>query len=638
MTRPKISAAFFSQLVEQSPGRVRKRLDSSPGIANQWVWTSESQEWEIRTGEETVRLHPGNQAEGSLSRLDEVTCSCLLSPRCFHVLACCSVLEILTQPGEGREDSVIGVAPPDGEADGDLAGTPGVLSGHSAEKRVTEVADGTRAVARSAVESLEQLLRIGARNSGLLLQTDLLRVSHLCRASGVVTLSNALVSIVEGIRRIRAQSDEADAVTLRNDLVQALWLALCVCRMNPIPAGMLGQLRRSYAEVEVRKVQGVLAEPVLTRSGFAGVSVLLQDVHQGGLYSINEIRPGDSNLVQQAYLGGIELGGVMAEARALCRGTYSVQGLMASSDGRLSKGKNGKWGRAKPLVGEERSRGQFNMSLSAQISTLRRWLEVASDLRPPGWDLLEVTGLILGARGGSLVVALDDGAGIWRFDMPLDAPQLEYRHNFRVLAQCAPMRLRWYIRLKLEATRVGAALAVRNDAGPFPGHELEGVRLDLPEDWNGVANLGLDRLERHFAIGIQSTAEVPWGQEAAVLPEDSSKFVQSIERRLIGITLGGLESVPALGSKTLQRDCGQLRRLGLACGAGLLEQLSKQAHAEEEASAMKRRKRDDGGCDAGLDVAPAFLACAKYIEAFQHSLAIDPHLESLTEQLEHPGK
>lgn len=637
MSRPKISPTLLAQLVGQAPGRVRKRLDSDPGVANQWDWSCQEKEWSIRTQDETVHLSTSDGVGEIVSSLSDVGCSCLLSPKCFHILACCSVLEIHTHASDDVEDSFKEIAADEGDAMGLASDTSAATRrGAAVEIARIEVSEGIRAAARSATSLLEQLLRIGARYSGVLLQTELLRAAHQCRATEFVTLSHALIGIVEGIRRIRSQSDEADAATLRDDVVQALWFALGASSVHSIPRWMIGQTRRGYAPVELRKVQGVLAEPVLTRSGYAGVSVLLHDVHGGGLYSIHEVRSGDANRIHQAYLGGIDLGGMTVEAKALCRGTYSVQGLMASEEGRLGKGKDAKWGRTKPHAEKDRSVGRFRLSTSEQIAAMQAWLDVADDVRPVGWNVLEVTGIVVGANGDSLIVELVEDAGVWRFQMPMDAPQLEYRHNFQLLARCAGMRLHWYVRMRFDAAQTADAIAIRKSAEENASDEADTVRLDFPESWNSICNLGLDRLERYWMHGIQNHVNEYGGQEFTNSREDVSKFVQSIERRLVGIGLGGSESMPGLGSRTLHRDCEGLKKLGLAYGAMLLEQLSTHIHAREDSTSTRHPEGRMGERENSFGIASAYLACAKYIEGFKVSMAIDPHLDRAADQLRSP--
>lgn len=626
MSRPKITPSLFAQLVEQAPGRVRKRLDSDPNVANEWTWTSENPLWLIQCNEETVRLRSTDGTKKIVSSLSEVECTCLLSPKCFHVLACCSVLEI-----QGATIEDLGEHPNESaglESEKSFGGPEdsGATETEIDETRSVEVSEDSRAVARKAIDSIERLLRVGARNAGLLLQTELLQSSHLCRAAELVNLGNTLISIVEGVRRIRSQSDEGDATTLRDDLIKALWIGNGVCALNPTPAWMIGQARRSFAPVALRKIEGVLAEAVLTRSGYAGVSVLLRDVHRGGYYSINEVRPGDAGLIHQAYLGGIELGGMVVDARSLSRSTFSVQGMTASVDGRLGKGKGTKWGRTKSETDEGQSLGRSSVSLGDQIAALTRWFEVSSDVRPAGWDVLEVTGVIIGVSGDCLVVDLID-AGVWRFSMPMDSPQLEYRHNFELLARCAGLRLRWYLRLRFDAAHTADVLAIRSESEQDRTEEKNDLWLDLPAAWNGLCNLGLDRIERHYAIGIQSQANEMSDHELGKVWEETLKFVQSIERRLVGIALGGVESVPGLGSKTLQRDYSVLKRLGLAYGGVLLEQLSLAAHARQALSPRREQVPSEGNREVATGFAAAYLACAKYIEGFKTSLIVDPLLE-----------
>ena len=89
--RPGIQRLLLAHLVDQAPSRLRKRLDSEPSVADSWNWTQTETGWSIQANDETVRLQP---IEGTVQSLEDVAYTCLLSPKCFHLLACCSVLPL----------------------------------------------------------------------------------------------------------------------------------------------------------------------------------------------------------------------------------------------------------------------------------------------------------------------------------------------------------------------------------------------------------------------------------------------------------------------------------------------------------------------------------------------------------------
>ncbi len=89
--RPKISPIFFSQLVEQAPGRVRKRLDSEPNVADSWGWTHHD-----KTYGQFRPMRKPFVFSCQWCPYKPRGCSLFLPdvPKCFHILACCSSLPL----------------------------------------------------------------------------------------------------------------------------------------------------------------------------------------------------------------------------------------------------------------------------------------------------------------------------------------------------------------------------------------------------------------------------------------------------------------------------------------------------------------------------------------------------------------
>src|ERR1051326_3289093 len=87
--RPTIAPELVAALIESTPERVRQRLDRNPDAAANWTWQARESAWAVDTGGETVTL-----PEGHVLSIEQVTCTCLLAPRCFHVLACLTRLEV----------------------------------------------------------------------------------------------------------------------------------------------------------------------------------------------------------------------------------------------------------------------------------------------------------------------------------------------------------------------------------------------------------------------------------------------------------------------------------------------------------------------------------------------------------------
>ena len=82
--RPAVSPQLLAAIVAAVPSRAVKKLDASPRVADGWTWTIRDDRTTVATGAETV----------TLAGTADVSCTCLLSPRCFHVLAVLRVLPI----------------------------------------------------------------------------------------------------------------------------------------------------------------------------------------------------------------------------------------------------------------------------------------------------------------------------------------------------------------------------------------------------------------------------------------------------------------------------------------------------------------------------------------------------------------
>lgn len=89
--RPSISPGLLADLTAAAPARLVKKLDATPTLAESWTWTA-GDSWTVVTDtNETVTLRPEN---GALSAPAHVACSCLLAPKCLHLLAVAAVLPV----------------------------------------------------------------------------------------------------------------------------------------------------------------------------------------------------------------------------------------------------------------------------------------------------------------------------------------------------------------------------------------------------------------------------------------------------------------------------------------------------------------------------------------------------------------
>jgi len=618
-------------LIEKAPSRLRKRLDQDPIAANQWTWAPSENGWIVQAGEEIVKI-ASKAADPSrsvnVSSIEQLQCSCLLTPNCFHVLACVSVL--LSQ----ESDTVLASESVDSQPDTlDLISLPPEAETSGNHKPTVAVTQDMKLAAEQTLAAVESLLSIGANNAGSLIQAGLLRAGHQCRSVGLYNISQALLRIVEGVQRLRAKDSTANATSLFHDVTFALLGARRIGRDMPMTQQFVGQARRSFEAIDIRRLYGVLAEPILTLSGYAGVSVYMQsltprDEACDELFTVNELRPGDSQLVIQAYRGGIDLGNTTQSASHLCRSIVSMQNLTASADGRLGKGKSTRWavvsgdGETKESESSFASQGRFGRSLSEQIRSVFSNMSLPIEERRNGWDLIAFHATILGPQGSGLLVTVDGATKPWQLIIAIDDPLVPYRENMELLARCPGMGLRCVGRLRTDRVGFCELLAVRSSKGT--GEDIE---FELPKEWGGHCNLGLDRLQRHFIKGISRWSDEV-AMEMSMVESADIAAGQQIQRRLIGLTLGGRSAVSPLASASHRRDLASLRSSFQITGAQLLDTFvaSSNPARQSESSSWKAnnsvRKKE---------LSDSFLSNCVYLSALRTSLSKHRWLETLSE-------
>lgn len=613
--RPAIDPLVLAELIEAVPGRVRKRLEKEPTAASVWAWTEANGEWVIATGEETVKLQA---IDGVIRSHDQLRCSCLLSPKCFHVLACANSLTTAAASFEKpAEPDAIQPALTTAAVDSETQPSDHSSGQPSAAIAPAQVAvtSEMKAAAQSTAHALGAILAVGAQSAGLLLQSGALRAGHQCRAAGLITLGLTMLRIAEGIQRLRSQENTADATQLCQDLSSALHVAQRVQSEASCPQWLVGQVRRTFEPVEVRRLDAVCAEPILTLSGYAGVCVYLQSATRGinRVFTINELRPGDSQLIDQAYRGGIELGTMSLEASKLSRSTLSVQNLTASSEGRLGKGKSSRWAVQKTETTATRfSEGRFALPLEQQLEQVFKATELPNDEREGGWDLIAFDAVVLGAIGASLMVAVEELSIQWQLRIAIDDPQLSYRDNLQLLARCPGLPMRCLGRVRLSMAGQLDLIALASPASQIKHSQESEVELpsfQFPESWQGLCNLGLDRLQRHYISHVKR-----WSDEVDLKAENENQVglpdgLSALSRRLTSVAIGGKAAVPRMDSSTHRRDHSQLRSQYQTTASELVELLAAAASQQREFTAGTQRAATT------QSLSKTYLACATYLDA-----------------------
>jgi len=202
-SRPEIQAERLANLTEKTPDRLRRKLDKPPQAALDWNWLAREASWSIETGNEQVQLHPEKNA---ITSLKQIRCSCLLSPRCYHVLAVLSVLKLASEPEPSCE--------------------PAQETPEAIEDKPTDLSPEQIAAAKTIRAAGAAILSAGSRAAGALLQSQILRAIHDCRGVRLHRLSFAGLRVVENIRRLREDDEAFRTEELTADLLEMLRIGI----------------------------------------------------------------------------------------------------------------------------------------------------------------------------------------------------------------------------------------------------------------------------------------------------------------------------------------------------------------------------------------------------------------------------
>ena len=410
MTRPQISPGLLAELLDVAPARIRRRLDAEPALADSWDWTIGAGGTRIAAGAETVTLSPG-----VLSSADQIGCTCLLSPRCVHLLAVLSLLDPSEDPAEDEADTASSHPLPE------VAGVE--LTGRQTEAVGVIWDAGAR------------LLAAGAQAAGSLLRADLLRAAHLAREVSLPRLAAAATRVATGLRDLAADRPSFTLEDFAADLAELLATAHRLGG-GPAPADV-GTARRAYEPIGAIRLHGLCSEAIVATSGYAGVVTYLAD-EQGRLWTVSDVTPGGQERVAGAYRGAVRLGLLALGHHDLGRAGVFAQGVTASAGGRLGGGEGANAARLPGVRWDDAPLARlWETPVGEQLD--RVWSAAALPVteRPAGSDLLFLDAVVLGLAPDGLLFSTDDG-GLLRAVAPADA----YAPNLRRLASLAGERTR----------------------------------------------------------------------------------------------------------------------------------------------------------------------------------------------------
>jgi hypothetical protein len=478
-------------------------------MAEGWAWTVDGACTEVRVDDVIVRLVGGVVTAGG------ATCTCLMAPRCVHVLAVVSLL--------AEADS----------APIDVSGVSGV-SGVSDVSDVSPLADPVPTTA--AQRALSTLLALGAHGADAVVRAELTRVAYEARSDGQHRLGRALTRVVRELRLLQADHPSFALATLVEDTREALTVARGLA-IAPTPE-LLGEARRSYAPVGTLRLWGLVSEPVLAGTGQTGVVTWLIDA-RGGRWNIADVRPRPPGQAIGVY--DVAPPVTTLSHRRLCREGLFVQNATAA-EGRLGAGAG---------VAAVRAAGsEWGASLLDALWT-------ADGARAAGDELRFVEGVIVGLWRDGLLVRVGEGDVVV---LPgSEHTSLPWRDNLHLLGRAPGLVVRLVGRLVPNRARALIGLGVAS-----PG-------LVLPPDWAGRANLGLDRLTTaHLPERLAEPLRVHAEAQATSDP------LAPLRRRIERAMLGGTASLPGEAFAGITADVGRLRSAA-APGAGAV--LAALAHA-----------------------------------------------------------
>ncbi|MFU8803527.1 MAG: SWIM zinc finger family protein, partial [Bradymonadaceae bacterium] len=575
----KISPQLLAALTEAAPGRLVRKLDKEPELAKKWNWVQEEGTWAVETdSDERVRLG----AKEVLVESDDISCTCLLAPRCLHILAVANVLEL--EEGQAGEETV---EEPSRE--------------ESAE--VVELGEGRQAAARALWEAGVVIVDQGAMNASMNTISELLRAVHTGRIAGLHRASAAGLRVAQWVRHLQRKSSEFELEGLREDLKDLLRTAWMLMSLEVGAEGVssrwVGTARRKYQSRGGMRLHGLLCEPVIAKSGYGGVVVTLAD-GGGVLWTISDVQPGGPERVRGAYTGAIAIGDVSMAPRELSRSGLFLQHAATSPDGRLSLGKNVRAVTSK--VGDwsgEEVRALWDAPLTEQLD--RAWTALCTSVpeRPAGSDLLFIRGQVLGADGDALVLAAQPGGGEQttpvRIVAPLIHETLHYRDNLRVLARAPGLSLSLVGRVIFDAPREVAGLAVSSED------------MSLPESWQGRCNLGLDRLQTGY---LSKTEEHPT-LVAGFAGSSATDPLDALRRRTDRLIYGGRMTLRAQVRDAIEQEAALLERRMMRHGARVLRGLADAGAVQGRAWTGERQILDPNALGRAWLTATLFEEAAR---------------------------
>ncbi|MEU9318164.1 hypothetical protein [Streptomyces sp. NPDC048295] len=611
---PPVAPDVLADAVERLSARLRKKLDAAiSGCADQGSATGDGAV-EVRFGEDaTVTLRPG--PSGTVTNPEQTACTCLLAPRCLHRAAVLGAAPIADGEGDagGGDDPGTGGTAGSGTAPDTGAGPEAAApTAPDADVAATAVAPAalTAAQVRAATalwDAAAEALSAGVVAGGAVVQAELLRAAHTARLAGLPRAEAAALRVVRGLRAARERSEGQRLADLTGAFRELL-VGTAPLASGSAGTDAAGSARRVYEQGGSLRVYGLCREPVLSATGYGGVTTHLVGSDGAG-YTVSDVRPGGLARVKGAGSASVALGGAVLDHAGLARGGLRIVGATVSADGRLGAGRGVG---ATPLRGvdwsEEPAAALFARPVQEAMTAVLA--DGASGAGAPGSTAPSLLGCdveVIGPAGDSVVVRAAGEGPMLRLRPAHPHPELPHAANLRRIAEHRGLALRVLGRPDLDRAATLLSLAV----GPVPGAS---ATLRLPDEWKGRADLGYDRLQgEHFPR--ETAGPTACGPVAAGPDPLAEAPLWRVRRLLETGVAGGRRAVAEAGRGTDAASLSaRLTRAGLGRAAHLAQALTTEAG---------RRPRDAFGrlTDPSADAyTRAWLASAVHLAAAERSL------------------
>ncbi|MGW6549975.1 hypothetical protein ACWGBV_06980, partial [Streptomyces sp. NPDC055051] len=450
------------------------------------------------------------------------------------------------------------------------------------------------AAASALWHAAAEALSAGVAAGGTVVQAELLRAAHSARLAGLPRAEAAALRVVRGLRSAREQG--------RGQRLSDLTEAFRELLAGAAGPAVTGPARRAYGQGGSLRVYGLCREPVLSATGYGGVTTHLL-TPEGVFHTLSDVRPGGLSRARGAGTASVALGGAVLDHAGLARGGLLIAGATVSSDGRLGAGRSV---RATPVRGaawsEEPVAALFARPVREAVASALDAAELPGEAGPA---LLGCDVEVLGTAEDHLVARVLGGGPVLRLRVAHPHPELPHTANLRRVGEHPGLVLRVLGHPDPDRAATLRPLAV----GPVPDAPDS---LRLPEEWQGHADLGYDRLQgEHFP---RTASGVP--APAPTVPDPLADAPLWRVRRLLETGVAGGRRAVAEASRGTDRASltVPLRRAGLPGAADLVEALTGEAD---------RRPRDSFGRleDPSPDAyARAWLASALHLHAAERSL------------------